>query len=931
MDVTPIENLLNMSNSELPGAGTTKRKELHGMVPVRALSGKWRDKLHGAVLHSYRIDFSCDSENFSSFLLLTESNLDHDVANAKMDLYLLDRTAISSVSPSGEVHLDSDQIKRGMRFHELLFNGLFGKLFLGSKAEGTPREFLLQKDSAWLWSTDTSYLILPLESSDVEDHASWRINWKAVDSCVTVVEYMKSFCWLTAELSQRKTKSSCLDEYCASKNHVNLANCTFSMGNLKDTVVISIHTGRIYYVLDVLVDTSAHSPFEASRKPKYSTFADYFTKKYEIELLYPEQPLLLLKQTRNAFNLLSDSEATALRRKMLSDGTDQRPQNHVHMPPELVVSIDVPLSVLRAFYLIPSVMHRLECLMLAGQFREEIGLNIDKFNIPSLLLLEALTTQRCLEDFSSERLELLGDSVLKYSVSCHLFLTYPEKQEGKLSAHRQQAICNATLHYLGIKGGLQEYIRDSPFEPRRWVAPGQLSVHPTSCLHGIDSSKVPLDSKYQNIDEKLVLGKNCDKGHRWLVSKNIADCVEAVIGAYYVAGGLAASIHVMTWLGIEAKLDMGYVDKAVDVASDRPFAQKVDEITTLESKLGYDFSTKGLLIEAITHSTYENAGVKYCYERLEFLGDAVLDVLMTWHLYQNHKDIDPGELTDLRAASVNNENFAQVAVRRNLFLHLLHSSSLLAEQVTDYVNLITKAEGTKTLQGRQCPKALGDLVESIAGAILIDTKLQIDEVWRVVSPIVTPENLELVPFRELNELCDRRGYFFKEQCVNHNQVIFVELKLQLTDILLIGEGIARTRKAARGEASFHLLKDLEDRGISFAHVVGEKRKREPHDVTLCSLDGTITLDIVPHKKQKVAQVPIGGVPAISSVNAQKGGPRSSLYDLCKRLQWPMPSFETTGRQLITPIEVGEGANKKKGFNSYTSKISLCGCAYLTLV
>ncbi|KAH9619621.1 hypothetical protein KSS87_007949, partial [Heliosperma pusillum] len=378
MDVKPIESLLNMNNSELPGAGTTKRKELHGMVPVRALSGTWRDKPHGATFHSYRIDFSCDNEDFSSFVLLTASNLDHDVANAEIDLYLLDTTAKSSVSPSGEVHLDSDQIKRAMRFHELLFNGLFSKLFLGSKAEGTPREFLLKKDSVSLWNTDTSYLILPLESFDVEDRASWRINWKAVDSCVVVVEYMKSFSWLTAEISGGKTRSardssSCLDENCAGKNHVNLANCTFCMGNLKDTVVISIHTGRIYYVLDVLVDTSAHSPFETPRVgklKKYSTFADYFTKKYELELIFPGQPLLLLKQTHNPFNLLSDSEATALRRKMLSNGTNQKPQFHVHMPPELVVSIDVPLSVLRAFYLIPSVMHRLECLMLACQLRE---------------------------------------------------------------------------------------------------------------------------------------------------------------------------------------------------------------------------------------------------------------------------------------------------------------------------------------------------------------------------------------------------------------------------------------------------------------------------------------------------------------------------------------------------------------------------------
>lgn len=54
-----------------------------------------------------------------------------------------------------------------------------------------------------------------------------------------------------------------------------------------------------------------------------------------------------------------------------------------------------------------------------------------------------------------ERLELLGDSVLKYAVSCHLFLKYPKKHEGQLSNRRSWAVCNSTLHRLGIDRKLQ--------------------------------------------------------------------------------------------------------------------------------------------------------------------------------------------------------------------------------------------------------------------------------------------------------------------------------------------------------------------------------------------------------------------------------------------------------------------------------------------
>ena len=110
-------------------------------------------------------------------------------------------------------------------------------------------------------------------------------------------------------------------------------------------------------------------------------------------------------------------------------------------------------------------------------------------------------------------------------------------------------------------------------------------------------------------------------------------------------------------------------------------------------------------------------------------------------------------------------------------------------------------------------QALGDLVESIVGAILIDTNLNLDEVWRIVepllSPIVTPDKLELPPLRELNELCDSLGYFIKEKCVNKGEMVHAELRLQLDDILLVGEGFDRSRKVAKGKAASYLLKELE--------------------------------------------------------------------------------------------------------------------------
>ena len=171
----------------------------------------------------------------------------------------------------------------------------------------------------------------------------------------------------------------------------------------------------------------------------------------------------------------------------MADGSTGNPlllekeQIHARVPPELLIHIDVTTDILKSFYLLPSVMHRLQSLMLASQLRSDIGYTL---HIPSSLvrslswyyilfyfvkiimhtsriwflscqILEAITTLRCCETFSLERLELLGDSVLKYVIGCDLFLRYPMKHEGHLSDMRSTAVCNATLHKHGIWRSLQ--------------------------------------------------------------------------------------------------------------------------------------------------------------------------------------------------------------------------------------------------------------------------------------------------------------------------------------------------------------------------------------------------------------------------------------------------------------------------------------------
>src|SRR5512137_1408611 len=95
----------------------------------------------------------------------------------------------------------------------------------------------------------------------------------------------------------------------------------------------------------------------------------------------------------------------------------------------------------------------------------------------------------------------------------------------------------------------------------------------------------------------------------------------------------------------------------------------------LEKTLGVDFSDPELLQEALTHRSYLNENPEYQIhdnERLEFLGDAIVDYVAADYLFRRFQDMQEGEMTALRAALVKTESLASFAARWNLgqYLHL---------------------------------------------------------------------------------------------------------------------------------------------------------------------------------------------------------------------------------------------------------------------
>ncbi|KFK44835.1 hypothetical protein AALP_AA1G308600 [Arabis alpina] len=923
-DAAPEKKVASsQSKSSSSAAGSKKRKELHGTTRANALSGTWGENLDGAVFQAYKFDFCCNisKDLYSSFFLLIESTLAEDVGNVEIDLYLVRKFVKASVLPYGQIHLSDEEMNKAKCFQQFFFNGMFGKLFVGSKSLGTKREFLLQTDTSSLWNPSFMFLLLPVETNGLTSSA--MIDWSAINSCASVVEFLKKIHLPELGVNDGNNCNTSLGQEVLlmdekdQTNLIHFANGSSDKNSLGEVVVIAVHTGRIYSIVDLVKDSSAMSPFEDDA---YASYAEYFNKKYGIVLAHVNQPLLKLKQSYHAHNLLVNFNEDMLvkRESVAGNFRKRKPRNiHGHLPPELLVRIDVPRDVVKSIYLLPSVMHRLESLMLASQLKEDIDCSIDNFSISSTTILEALTTMTCAETFSMERLELLGDSVLKYVASSYLYLQYPDKDEGQLTRQRQLIISNSNLHRLATDHKLQGYIRNGAFEPRRWTAPGQFGLFPIPCKCEIDTREVPLDPKFftENITTKI--GKSCDMGHRWMVSKSVSDCAEALIGAYYVSGGLTAALHMMKWLGVNVEIDTKLVTEAINRVSLRSYIPKDNEITELETKIRYEFSAKFLLKEAITHSSVHES---YSYERLEFLGDSVLDFLITRHLFSKYEQTGPGEMSDLRAACVNNENFAQVAVKNNLHIHLQRCAETLETQINEYLmSFATPNESGRSIPSIQGPKALGDMVESIAGALLIDTRLDLDQVWRVfeplLSPLVTPDELQLAPYRELNELCDSLGYFTRVKCTNDGVKAQATIQLQLEDVLLTGIGAEQTNKLALGKAASDLLKQLEERNISRKISIGDNQSSVTVDLACNHSDREISASDSIENQSVV-------IPVIGPINMKKGGPRGTLHEFCKKHLWPTPTFDTVEDKSRTAFEFIDGDEKRTSFSSFISTITL---------
>ena len=222
-------------------------------------------------------------------------------------------------------------------------------------------------------------------------------------------------------------------------------------------------------------------------------------------------------------------------------------------------------------------------------------------------------------------------------------------------------------------------------------------------------------------------------------------------------------------------------------------------IKDLEAAIGYRFQNITLLQNALTHSSYANErwhNSLLSNERLEFLGDSILGMVVAEYLYRNFPDRPEGELTRMRADMVCETSLAQIALRVDLGKHLL------------------LGHGEERFGGRTRPSILADAVESVIAATFLDGGMAAAEsfISRFVLCDVPVSKMHNTDYKTvLQELIQQKK----------NQVLIYRLvgesgpdhdKTFTAQVLLndevIGEGVGSSKKRAEQDAARVALENL---------------------------------------------------------------------------------------------------------------------------
>ena len=219
------------------------------------------------------------------------------------------------------------------------------------------------------------------------------------------------------------------------------------------------------------------------------------------------------------------------------------------------------------------------------------------------------------------------------------------------------------------------------------------------------------------------------------------------------------------------------------------------ELDNLENEIGYQFKDKSLLKQALTHSSFSNEQKirkRKNYERIEFLGDAVLELVSSDYFYRTYPEETEGNLTKMRAAAVCEQALAITARQLKLGSYMIFG------------------KGEEANGGRERESIIADAVEAVIGAIYLDESLEEARkfIYRFVLNDLDHKRLfydaksilqEHVQETKAGELVYE---LIREEGPEHDKLFVVEARL---NDVTIRSGEGKSKKAAQQHAAYDAL------------------------------------------------------------------------------------------------------------------------------
>lgn len=292
--------------------------------------------------------------------------------------------------------------------------------------------------------------------------------------------------------------------------------------------------------------------------------------------------------------------------------------------PDISIPVDecmvegVPVRYAIAAACMPSLLHCVENAILARELQQNLLGPVGIGNLS--LITEATTSSAASSETNYERLEYLGDAVLKYCTHVQLTAQHPTWPESFLTADKGRTNGNASLSIAALRFGLERFISTRLFTGQKWTP--------------------PILSDATEVMEKIPMS-----------TKVLADVVEALIGASFIDKGLVGALAcIKVFLPDEPWLEPNQVhgmlfDAVPDVCT--------PSTGPLEEMIGHHFQKSTLLREAMTHASYTGSDSSVSYERLEFLGDAILDQIIVPEMFAHNLNLKNHQMHRLRQALAN--------------------------------------------------------------------------------------------------------------------------------------------------------------------------------------------------------------------------------------------------------------------------------------